>query len=159
MKMMNLKRPTIFLFLVCFLTLTQACSNKIDMDKELDNLLQTDMEFSEFSIENGAAEAFRMYLMEKAVQLPSGQNPILGRDKIYEDMLKTGSDYTLSWEPQDGEVSSSRDMGYTWGIYTLSFQSDSGENQSQKGKYLNVWRKDNQGNWRVIIDMGNQTPN
>ena len=26
-------------------------------------------------------------------------------------------------------------------------------------KYLNVRRKDNQGNWRVIIDMRNQNPN
>jgi len=157
--MMNLKSPIIFFLFMCFLTITQACSKEIDMDKELDSLFQTDMEFSEFSVENGAAEAFKMYLMEKAVQLPSGQNPILGRDKIYEDMIKAGSDYTLSWEPQDGEVSSSGDMGYTWGIYTLSFQIDSGENQSQQGKYLNVWEKDVEGNWRVIIDMGNQNPN
>ena len=157
--MMNLKNPGIFSLFVCFLIMTQACGKKIDREIELDNLLQTDMEFSEFSIENGAAEAFRMYLMEKAVQLPSGQNPIRGRDKIYKDMLKAGSDYTLSWEPHDGDVSSSRDMGYTWGIYTLSFQGDSGENLSRSGKYLNVWKKDDWGNWRVLIDMGNQNPN
>ncbi|UCE43110.1 MAG: nuclear transport factor 2 family protein [Candidatus Aminicenantes bacterium] len=156
---MNLKCMKIFLVFVCFLLMIQACRSKTDLEKELNNLMQTDLEFSQFSVENGAAEAFKMYFMENAVQLPSGQNPILGRDKIYEDMLNAGTDYMLSWEPQDGETSSSGDMGYTWGIYTLSFQGESGEIKTQKGKYLNVWKKDNQGNWRVIVDMGNQNPN
>jgi ketosteroid isomerase-like protein len=50
-------------------------------------------------------------------------------------------------------------MGYTWGIYSLSVQDDSGEIHTQNGKYLNVWKKDSQGNWRVIVDMGNQNAN
>jgi ketosteroid isomerase-like protein len=156
---MNQKKTTILLITLSFVLVTQACVSKIDTKKERDNLLQTDREFSAYSVENGTAEAFKKYLMEEAVQLPSGQNPILGRDKIYEDMLRAGSDYTLNWEPQDGEVSSSSDMGYTWGIYTLSFPIDTSGNQSQKGKYLNVWKKDGGGNWRVIIDIGNQNPN
>jgi ketosteroid isomerase-like protein len=157
--MKNFKILMIIFLSVCFLMTNQACSNKIDMREERNNLLQTDKEFSQFSVENSAPEAFKMYLMENAVQLPSGQNPILGRDKIYAEMLKAGSGYTLSWVPQDGDVSSSGDMGYTWGIYTLSIKTDSGEIQSQKGKYLNIWKKDNQGNWRVLIDMGNQNSN
>ena len=48
-------------------------------------------------------------------------------------------------------------MGWTWGIYTITFQTDSGEVTGQ-GKYLNVWKKDAEGNWRVLIDMGNQNP-
>lgn len=149
----------IFLVLACLLGVMLACGKKVAREKELVHLLQTDKEFSEFSVENGAAEAFKKYLMEKAVQLPVGQNPIQGRNNIYEEMLQSGSDYTLSWKPQNGEVALSRDMGYTWGVYTLSVQNDAGDIQKQTGKYLNVWKKDNAGKWRVIIDMGNQNSN
>lgn len=158
MRIACFKSVKIFLLSICLLGMSQACIRKIDIEKERSRLLQTDKEFSQFSIGHGAAEAFKIYLMENAVQLPSGQHPIQGRDEIYEDMLRSGSDYTLSWEPQDGQVSSSGDMGYTWGIYTLRFQSDSNESLSQTGKYLNVWKKDPAGNWRVLIDMGNQNP-
>jgi hypothetical protein len=106
--------------LACLIGITLACSQKVDTEKELAQLMQADREFSAFSVENGAAEAFKKYLMEDALQLPDGQNPIHGRDKIYAEMLLAGTDYTLSWEPRQGEVSSSGDMGYTWGVYVLS---------------------------------------
>jgi ketosteroid isomerase-like protein len=135
------------------------CSVQVEMDNDngKEALLQTDREFSEYSVAHGAAEAFNNYLLEEAFQLPAGQNPIYGRDGIYQSMLEDDETYTLSWEPQNGAVASSNDMGWTWGIYTITFKTEKGE-VSRQGKYLNVWEKDDEGNWRVLIDMGNQNP-
>ena len=116
---------------------------------ELDKLLQTDREFSSYSMQHGASEAFAKYLTNDALQLPNHNQPIFGVNKIAETMK---GDYTLTWEPQNGKVSSSGDLGYTWGNYTLKLTNG----EVEKGKYLNIWAKEN-NEWRVIVDMGNMS--
>jgi ketosteroid isomerase-like protein len=46
-------------------------------------------------------------------------------------------------------------MGWTWGRYTATSPGENGEMVSSHGKYLNIWIKDDEGNWRVLVDMGN----
>lgn len=135
-----------------------SCSKTIDTKSETELLLKIDKEFSDYSVKNGAAEAFKKYLLEDALQLPSGQMPIRGSDKIYELMKQQDSDYTLVWEPQEGDVAASGDFGYTWGTYTVTVKDDEGNTIERYGKYLNVWKKDKDGNWKVLVDMGNQSP-
>ncbi|MBU2506368.1 MAG: hypothetical protein KJ799_06550 [Bacteroidetes bacterium] len=139
-------------FLLIF---TSFCQTQSDRNMK-DELLNADKEFAEASVKYGAAEAFKMFLAENAFQLPHEQNPIYGADNIYKDMLGAGFEYKLTWEPQDGMTAASGDMGYTWGKYILHF----GENFSEKsyGKYLNVWIKDKNGKWKVLVDMGNKSP-
>lgn len=134
-----------------------GCVTVTDTDAEKVKLLQTDREFAQKSVESGAAEAFKMYLLEDAFQLPAGRNPRFGRDAIYQSMKTAGDGYTLSWEPQDGEVAASGDFGYTWGKYTFSWKDSDGVKQVEYGKYLNVWKKQD-GQWRVLVDMGNDNP-
>lgn len=134
-----------------------GCVTITDSDAEKVKLLQSDREFAQKSIESGAAEAFKIYLLKDALQLPAGRNPRLGREAIYQAMKAAGDNYTLAWEPQDGEVAASGDFGYTWGNYTLSREDSSGAKQADYGKYLNVWKKQD-GHWRVLVDMGNQSP-
>ncbi len=125
--------------------------------KQKNDLLEVDREFAETSTQKGAAEAFNEFLSENALQLPNGQNPIIGRNAIYEGMKNSPLTYSLEWIPQDGEVSEFGDLGFTWGIYTFAWQDENGKRNESKGKYLNVWKKIN-NEWKVIVDMGNQNP-
>ena len=70
-----------FIFLSIFV-FQLACSQLADTESEKEKLLQTDKEFAQFSVNNGAAEAFNEYLTEDALQLPAGKNPVQGLDKI-----------------------------------------------------------------------------
>lgn len=153
-----MKTYNLVFVLVVTALLSGGCQNNVDKQKEREALLWTDREFSEYSMANGAAEAFKMYFLEDAVQLPREQLPIYGRDKIYQELMNAGEDFTLAWEPSDAGVAASGELGYTWGIYTLRFKDEAGEWKSKKGKYMNVWEKDPNGEWRVLIDMGNQNP-
>ena len=154
-----MKKRILFIVLavICSIWLFSNCTVQINMDNEKSALLETDRDFSAYSVEYGAAEAFNKYLLEEAFQLPAGQHPIYGRENIYLSMKDGDEEYTLSWEPQDADVASSGDMGWSWGIYTITFQTEEGET-SRQGKYMNVWEKDANGDWRVLIDMGNQNP-
>ena len=63
------------------------------------------------------------------------------------------SDYTsivLTWEPLNGEISSSGDLGFTYGTYTLK----AGDKQS-RGTYVSVWKRDVVGRWKWVLDTGN----
>ncbi|MCG2717170.1 MAG: nuclear transport factor 2 family protein [Candidatus Marinimicrobia bacterium] len=90
--------------------------------------------------------------------LSANQHPITGRDTIYQQML-ANNEYILSWEPQNGEVASSGDLGYTWGKYKVTAKNPDGAATCRYGKYLNVWKKQPDGSWKVLVDMGNASPN
>jgi len=122
-----------------------------------EQLLRTDSAFAEYSVQNGAAEAFREYLAEDALQLSAGANPLRGRDNIYASMQGDTSG-VLSWTPEEAEVAQSGEMGYTWGEYIYEYELSDGTTGQSYGKYLNVWTKQQDGEWKVLIDMGNQSP-
>ena len=118
-------------------------------------LLNTDIEFAKASVGTSAAEAFAMYLADDSMQLPAGGNPIVGKQAILAGM---GSGYVLSWEPKKAEVAKSGELGWTWGTYELHTKDAEGKPVVRYGKYVNIWRKQKDGAWKVILNMGNASP-
>lgn len=160
-------KPTLFLSLlfICLLTVSSFSLDTkfksepdIDLEYERAELIRTDRDFSSYSQVNGPANAFREFLMEDALMLPAGALPVYGRENIYSMIKANGRNYSLIWEPRGCEISSAADMGYTWGIFIASLKSEGKPTKSYKGKYLNVWQKDEDGNWRVKVDAGNSNP-
>jgi ketosteroid isomerase-like protein len=156
--LMRRNPPGILLSVLAMVLIMGACKEPFDAAKERETLLGIDREFSDYSVAHGAAEAFKVYLLKDALQLPAGEHPIHGRDAIYESMKPGDGSYTLSWSPEDGAVSRSNEMAYTWGIYTVTTKDAQGVEHSRTGKYLNVWRRNPEGNWRVAVDIGNPNP-
>lgn len=130
---------------------------KVNKEEASMELLNVDRDFAQLSEKEGSAEAFKAYLADDALQLPNGGQPISGRDSIYMSMSK-GPEVQLRWEPQEAVVSALDDMGYTWGTYTATWKGADGKMKTSHGKYLNVWRKQDDGTWKVVVDMGNQSP-
>jgi len=128
------------------------------MNTERRHLLNADKQFASMSLEKGAAEAFKHFLTEDAMAMSPDQNPLVGRDEIYTAMRDGQEGQQLEWEPQRAEVSASEDMGWTWGTYVLSFKDDKGLEQKHHGKYLNIWSRQEDGQWKVAVDMGNSSP-
>ena len=54
-------------------------------------------------------------------------------------------------------MAASGDLGWTWGDFVVIARGDDGEKRSY-GNYVNVWKKDGEGRWRVIADIGVDTP-
>jgi ketosteroid isomerase-like protein len=129
----------------------------VDVEAEKSLLLKTDAAFSQASVGKGSAEAFHEYLDENALMLPDGSHPILGRESIYA-IMSGGTGSVLTWEPVMAEVAQSGDLGYTWGRYKSMHAGADGAIQTQYGKYLNVWKKQEDGYWKVLVDIGNTNP-
>jgi ketosteroid isomerase-like protein len=76
--------------------------------------------------------------------------PVVGADAI--DLLSVLSDtaYTLSWKPLKAEISKSGDIGYTYGIYELILPDT-----TLNGTYVNIWKKENDGEWKFVLNSNN----
>ena len=61
---------------------------------------------------------------------------------------------TVHWEPQRVQVAESGEIGYTSGSYTLTYTDLRGKTVTDRGKYLEVWKKID-GKWKCLSDAYN----
>lgn len=148
---------------IILLTLAFNCtqkSNIISIEDNVNQLLQTDKEFSSYSVENGTGPAFIAFADSAVIMISDGGRTVVGRDSLTSYM---GTDNppgspVLKWEPLKAEVAASGDLGYTFGRYE-SIELDSLENEVIRyGTYVSVWKKQDDGSWKFVIDAGNSLP-
>ena len=117
------------------------------------NMLEADRAFSKMSEEKGMKNAFLEYIDSNGVLLRSNHLPIAGADAIDYLIQQNDSSYTLKWEPRSGSVAHSGELGYTYGIYALKPNS---KDTIIYGTYVSIWKKDSKGNWKYVLDSGNE---
>ena len=84
-------------------------------------------------------------------------NSSLDVEKEAQAILQTDRDFAmLSVKSGAAEVAASGDLGYSWGTSTGTSR-ETGQ-QAFRGKYMTVWKKDADGNWKFIADLGNSSP-
>ena len=59
---------------------------------------------------------------------------------------------TVSWQVTKAEVAKAGDIGFIQGTYTLTIK---GEPEADKGKLVEVWKKQADGKWKVVADIFN----
>ncbi|MGC1452130.1 MAG: nuclear transport factor 2 family protein, partial [Candidatus Sulfotelmatobacter sp.] len=64
----------------------------------------------------------------------------------------------LTWTPVGADISGSGDLGYTYGNYEFHAKAKDGKPVVQYGKYTSIWKQQKDGSWKVVLDMGNASP-
>lgn len=126
------------------------------LERERVRLLELDAAFSRLSVEKGAGAAFAAYLADDAVFLPIGENLISGKEAIVKYF--SDGESTLSWKPLKAEIARSGELGYTYGTSELTTKDKDGKTQLRHYKYVSVWKKLKNGDWKLVLDIGNQSP-
>jgi ketosteroid isomerase-like protein len=62
---------------------------------------------------------------------------------------------SLSWQPSKVEVSRASDLAYTMGVYQMASKDSRGKPLADQGKYVEVWKKQSDGKWKVVEDIFN----
>jgi len=127
-----------------------SCKN-IDLEKEKQSLLTVDKEFSDLSEKVGMHKAFLEYIDENGVLLKDKSMPVVGKENlanIYK--LESDTGFVLTWEPLFADISKSCDFGYTYGIWTFTVDT-----LVEKGTYTTIWKKNNENQWKFVMDTGN----
>ena len=135
--------------------LTSACSRS---DNAVDELFAVDRAFSARSQEIGAGPAFVEFASEDVRAFPGGRVTLKGKTALAEWTSGWPAEQSVSWEPEEAFVSASGDLGYTWGYAAFTRPNEAGEKETSHGKYVTIWRRQENGEWKWIADLGNGAP-
>lgn len=116
-------------------------------------LLKSDKAFSDLSIEKGMKVAFLQFIDSNTVLLRPNFMPIIGADAVDYLIQQNDTAYSINWQPQNALVSKSADFGYTYGVYAIHPKYI---DTVLYGTYVNIWKKDAQGVWKLALDSGNE---
>lgn len=133
-----------------------SCDDFKGQKSQKQELLDIDMEFSKSSVEQGSHTAFLDYIDDSCVLLRPNRNPIIGKDKIKEMFKSPDTSFSLVWDPLGADIAESGDLGYTYGIFRIEMDSPEGTVVTKEGTYVTIWKKDEKGNWKFVLDTGNQ---
>lgn len=134
-----------------------AAGDATSLGAEAERLLDADRAFAALALEVGAAKAFEEFFDAQGMRLPAAGEPAVGPARVRAS-LEGGPDHVLSWEPRYAEVFAPGDWGWTWGDWQLHERGAGGRRVAQ-GRYVNLWKKQRGGDWKVRLDMGNvETP-
>jgi len=131
----------------------------VDLAAERSSLLEADRRFARATAEE-RLEGWVGFFAEDGVMFPAGRPVIRDEESIRALMgpLFDDEGFSLAWEPLEAEVSAGGDLGYTYGSYESRSPGPDGVPSVTTGKYLTVWRKQGDGSWKVVADIGNTNP-
>jgi ketosteroid isomerase-like protein len=118
---------------------------------EADRLLEADRVLAARVLEDGAPAAFHAAFDAQGVRLSARGEPAVGPDAV-RGSLAAEHDRVLSWEPQHAEVFAPGDWGWTWGEWQ-AHEPGAGGRRVAQGRYLNVWKKQKDGTWKIRADL------
>ena len=122
----------------------------------VDTLLAADAAWLKVFAAKDLAKSVGFFDEQGSMLVP--HSPILtGKDAISEFIARAFAlqDHQITWHPNQAGIAASGELGYTSGAYEMSFKDASGKPVSDQGKYLMVWKKQANGEWKVLFDMSN----
>ena len=121
-------------------------------------LKELEAEFMKAAADKGS-NGYMSYYADDAVEVPNGGPLIPGKENISKGMgFLDDPNNRLLWTPVGGDISSSGDLGYTYGTYEFHSKDKDGKLHIEYGKYTSIWKLQKDGKWKVALDMGNASP-
>jgi ketosteroid isomerase-like protein len=143
-------------FTALLVALLTGCARAPDVTTARAALMDADRAFNRATAER-RTDGWMEFFAEDASMIRSA-GTITGRAAIREDMTKAFADtsFTLTWEPLQSDVGASGDLGYTNGKFEARFRDAHGNPAVRTGRYLTIWKKQTDGSWKVVRDIGVQ---
>lgn len=122
-------------------------------------LMRADAAFDQATAEKGI-EGWLSFFAEDGAMMPAGEGIVRGHDAIRGTMgpVLAAPGHSLRWKPTSAEIAASEDLGYTFGTFTSTSPGPNGESTTRHGKYVTIWKKQADGSWKVVMDIGNSSP-
>ena len=136
-----------------------ACQNlqqqQTDIKSEENAVRQADMDWSKAAAAKDVDKVVSFYAEDGAIYAPNA--PLAaGRPAIkveWTGMMNLPG-FMVNWVPSRVEVARSADLAWSTGTYTLT-SSVPGGSGTDHGKYVAVWKKQQDGSWKVEADIFN----
>lgn len=126
-------------------------------ERDASVLMQADRDFAKATAAK-RLEGWMSFMAPNAVLLRA--EPLVGLEQIKAGMAKDFDSpaFQLTWEPAQAGFVGEDSVGYTIGRYEAKFTGDDGKPQTSHGSYMTTWRKQKDGSWKVVADIGSPDP-
>jgi ketosteroid isomerase-like protein len=95
----------------------------------------------------------KAFYTDQAIVMPANDKAINGSAAIAEWFKSLPPITNLKFDPQ--EIEGVGDLAYVRGTYSFTIAPPGGDAFSDTGKYLEIWKKQADGSWRVERDIFN----
>lgn len=107
--------------------------------------------------EAGDVDAVVSYYTDDAVVMVPNRPKVVGKQaarELIRSQFQTPG-YSGKWQPEQVEVAQSGDLGYSRGHYSATWTSSDGTPITDTGKYIVIWKKQPDDDWKVAVDILN----
>jgi ketosteroid isomerase-like protein len=134
-----------------------ACSRAPDREAARAAIRAADVAFARATASRGV-NGWLEYFADSGMQVVPGRN-VVGKAAIRDLMAPSLGDTTrsLTWGPTSAAVSEDGSLGYTVGRWERTARAKDSTLVS-RGSYVTIWRKQADGAWKVVLDVGNADP-
>jgi uncharacterized protein (TIGR02246 family) len=97
------------------------------------------------------------YYSDDALVMPSNSPVLQGKAAaraMWQAMFNMPG-FGGGWKATKVDVARSGDLAYVTGTYEINETDSNGKPKTDKGKYLEVWKKQADGSWKCVADMFN----
>jgi ketosteroid isomerase-like protein len=120
----------------------------------LASLVAAEKAFARTSVEKGIRESFLAFFADDGINFQP--HPTKTRAAYLSRPAPAARPAVeLNWKPVWADVAEAGDLGYTTGPYTLTDLSPE-KRPARQGYYFSVWKKQADGEWKVVLDLGTQ---
>ncbi len=147
-------RIAIILSFGCGLAL--GCSS-VDLEAERQAVIAADQAFSASSVSGDGIEAWIDAFAVDGIMFPR-LGMATGHDEIRRTMAPQFAvpGLELTWVPTVATVAAAADYAYTLGRWKLENTNPlSPVGLSGTGNYVTIWRKEDDGSWKIMVNIGN----
>lgn len=122
----------------------------------LQEMVKTEQAFSRMALEKNTRDAFMAYIADDGLLFRNG--PVNGK-KWMTEHPEPPSDKRplLAWQPAFAGMAAAGDMGFTTGPWE-SKPDINDEKPSAYGHFVTVWKKQADGTWKFVVDLGISHP-
>jgi ketosteroid isomerase-like protein len=122
----------------------------------LQEMVKTEQAFSKMAAEKSAREAFMAFIADDGLLFRPGA--VNGKTWMLENPLPPSDKKPLlAWQPSYAGMAASGDLGFTTGPW--EFKNDiKDEKPSGYGHFMTVWKKQPDGSWKFVLDLGISHP-
>ena len=122
----------------------------------LQEMVKTEQAFSKMAEEKNTRDAFLEFIADDGLLFRPGA--VNGKHWMNEHPVPpSDKNPLLAWQPAFAGISASGDMGFTTGPWEAKADR-SDEQPSRYGHFVTVWKKQADGTWKFVVDLGISHP-
>jgi ketosteroid isomerase-like protein len=144
--------PIFFILTAC--TDPTSIKNVIDESASArKEIIETDIRMSKEASRNGFHTTLLLFADDSLIKPTEGEIPVIGKKALIQYYEGEKDVNTITWFPTKAEAARSGELGYSFGNWEYA-----AKDTTYYGNYYTIWKKQPEGNWKWVVDGGNNSP-